>query len=277
MIDFSQRYFTLSVIPEGNPSAYFSDDVALDDVKAVTSVDNPPVYITDIAYGRRLLLLFSSTASADDLRVALNTTFSVAVVSGDLNVSVATKAVFAKTDLRGIVIGGEGTTAIGVFSGDSIIDGLKKYLQAGAVLSPESTGAPISFRASYLKDNSLADVQMLTIDRQVSPATADKFFLRWYNHLEPDAIYKVVANMEPGRYGGDLNNNYKPYVVRLNNYPGRVINQTEVAGDQTFKRPANSWTAPPMNCPSLLQNGLDVMDDERWYLVEYIEDVPPPH
>src|ERR1700751_2766080 len=76
-----------------------------------------------------------------------------------------------------------------VFTGDSIIDGIKKYLKAGAVLSPESPGTPISFRASYLRDNTLADVQMLSIDREVRPATADRFFLRWYNHFEPDVIY----------------------------------------------------------------------------------------
>jgi hypothetical protein len=32
-----------------------------------------------------------------------------------------------------------------------------------------------------------------------------------------------------------------------------------------------------MNCPSLLQDGIGVMDDEGWFLVEYIEDLSPPH
>jgi len=82
--------------------------------------------------------------------------------------------------------------------------------------------------------------------------------------------------MEKDRWGGDNNEDYKPYVTQLAAMPGRVLSQVEVAGDETFKRPANSWTVPPMNCPSLIQEGLHVMDNERWFLVEYAEDLPAP-
>jgi hypothetical protein len=276
MIDFSQRYFTVSVVPVGDPASFFAPDVDLNDIKALTASDNPPVYITDVAYGRRLILLFSSTATSDELRAAVTGSVNAVVASGDMSVSAAQKQVFDKTDLRGMVVGGNGVTAIGLFTGDSIAATLKQYLVSGGVLSPSSTGAPISFRANYLKDNSLADVQMLTFDREVHPAVATGYFLRWFNHFEPNTLYKVIANMERGRWGGNGNEGYKPYVVKLDKMPGRVLSEVEVAGDETFKRPENSWTAPPMNCPSLIAEGLHVMDDERWFLVQYAEDLPAP-
>jgi hypothetical protein len=51
---------------------------------------------------------------------------------------------------------------------------LKQYRAAGANLSASSTGAPISFRANHLKDNSIAGVQLLSVDREVKPAATTK-------------------------------------------------------------------------------------------------------
>ena len=277
MWDFAQRYYTVSIDAPSTPAGLFKTPVSKASLSEVAGPGNPPVYVNDVAFGRRVVLLFSSSASMNELQAALSASYNALFTSGGLDVGGETKKTFSQTELRVLVVGGSSTSAAELFAGDSIFPALKNYLKDGATLSTGVSAAPLSFKATYLRDNSVADVQLLSIDRQACPAVDTRYYLRWYNHLEPNVLYKVVGNMVPGGYGGKDNERYKPFVQRLSSEPGQIISITEVAGDEQFKAvPANSWTAPPMNCPSLLQDGLGVMDDERWYLVQYRVQLQPP-
>jgi hypothetical protein len=49
----------------------------------------------------------------------------------------------------------------------------------------------------------------------------------------------------------------------------KVISREEVAGDEQFKgtREPNWWTKAPYNLPPRVQRWLNIMDDERWYVL----------
>jgi hypothetical protein len=276
VVDFSQRYYSASINPPEFSSSVFSDVVNLEEVKRVTSGENPPLYISDIAYGRRVILLFSSTETADSLRAAISSSVSGLVASGHLDASSDTSRVFSKTDLRGLVLGGSAGGAIGLVTGDGISAALKTHLKTGAESGWKTSGSPISFRANYL-DNTIAALQYLGVDQSVQPAIGTHWFLRWSNHYEPGVIYKVVRNMDDNSVGGASNRNYLPFVEKLLAYPGREPrSEVEVAGDEMFKAQPNYWSSPPYNCPTLTQDGLHVMDNEKWYLVSYVDDTPKP-
>jgi len=48
-----------------------------------------------------------------------------------------------------------------------------------------------------------------------------------------------------------------------------IVWQKEAAGDEVFKNgPANWWAASPYGLPPLNPRWLQIMDDERWYVME---------
>lgn len=149
--------------------------------------------------------------------------------------------------------------------------------QAALAMERSDPHSSVTF-VSVACSGSLAAAQMLTLDRQATPAAKTQYMLKWYNHYQPGVIYRVTRDMERGAYGGNGNSKYFPYVERLADYPGKVIWSEEVAGDEKFKGgPPNFWKSEKYNyCPSLDQDGMHVMDDERWYLVEYQAAIPKP-
>jgi len=274
-IDMVQRYYSVSASPLRTPAAAFAKDVSLAEVESYANASNPPVVVSNVAYGRRVVLLLSSEASIDELRAAVRATYDAMTASGSVEMSVHNKEVLSKSELRVYIAGGGANSAIGVISANQLIPALRGYFKQGAEFSASSPGSVLSFRANYL-DNTVADVQLQTEEKQTAPATRKHYLLRWYNHFAPSASLCVNRNMETDRWGGDHNANYYPYVTAC---PAIPVNakQTEVAGDEQFKGGApNFWVAAPYNLPSLMERGLQVMDDERFFLVEYDEDLPKP-
>jgi len=152
LVRYTQAYYTVDLDAPEHPSSLLAPTVTLSDVSAKMNETSPPVYVSSITYGRMVVFTFESDYSAEEMQSALDFAYSGGVdVSGQ--VSVSYKDILSKSKITAYILGGgAGAAARTIDSYDALI----KFLKEGGDYSAESPGAPISYKLSYLKDNSPA-------------------------------------------------------------------------------------------------------------------------
>jgi thiol-activated cytolysin len=149
IVKFVQSYFTVDVDAPAHASDVFAPTVGLDEVKAVTGVANPPVYVSSITYGRTVVFTFESDISSDELGGALDAVYKGPGAANGM-LSVRHQDTLAQTKISAYILGGAGGEAVKAI--DSV-DGLMAFIRTGGDYSPQSPGAPIAYKLAHLADN----------------------------------------------------------------------------------------------------------------------------
>lgn len=160
MVYFVEKMYEVVVEPPQSPGAFFSADFTrdkLDEQIAMGRIgpDNPPVYVSNIVYGRVMTFTFTSTASTSEIKAALN-----AAYSGIFKASVSLSAEHERILRDGKVVitslgGDSAATMEMIHSGD-----WKQYFTQGP--APLTTAYPISYTLRNLGDGSIAQVSETT-------------------------------------------------------------------------------------------------------------------
>ncbi len=161
MIRFVQSYYTVSAQAPSNPISYIADNASYTSFSNYAGPKNPPAYISDVTYGRELWMLVQSNHDANEVKAALDASFSAAAAGGNINLSAGQKKTLDESDIQILILGGAGKPAVEVVTGDHV-SSMKSYLLAGASYSRTSPGVIISYTARYLKDNDVARVSSAT-------------------------------------------------------------------------------------------------------------------
>jgi thiol-activated cytolysin len=152
LVRYTQAYYTVDLDAPQQPSSVLAPTVSLQEVSKKMNETTPPVYVSSITYGRMVVFTYESDYSAEEMQSALDFAYQGGVdVSGQ--VSVSYKDILSKSKITAYILGGGGGAAARTI--DSY-DALIKFLKEGGDYSAESPGAPISYKLSYLKDNSPA-------------------------------------------------------------------------------------------------------------------------
>ena len=151
LVKFTQAYFTLDVDPPSAPSSFIADSVTIDEV-AESLAGTPPVYVSSLTYGRRVMFSFSSSHSAQEVAAALSFAYKGgAEVSGD--VSLNHREVLDQTEISAYIVGGSGEAAVAAIGS---YEGLVEFIQSGGNYGVDSPGAPIAYKLAYLSGNAPA-------------------------------------------------------------------------------------------------------------------------
>lgn len=164
VISVTQRYYSVSSEAPSSPASFLASSVGVEDLKRYTGADNPPVYVSTVSYGRRLVLMAQTTKKQRDLSAQLQ----VSAGNVSVNSSFSMSELLKNSTITALVLGGSGTAAaqlIGTFVGSDTdkMKALDAYLRDGANWSVNSPGVPIGYTVRYLCDNSLA-TQSFTTD-----------------------------------------------------------------------------------------------------------------
>lgn len=109
-----------------------------------------PVYVSSIAYGRMgILTIETDELSEKSLRV-INSSFNTIFKNGSSTLTEEEKRFFNGADLKLLLIGGNGNTAVQSFKG---YEAFVEHISQGT-FSKSSPGVPIFCSYAYLKDNS---------------------------------------------------------------------------------------------------------------------------
>ncbi len=150
LIEFTQAYYTIDVDIPGLPADFFTDDVDVEQLETYTGVDNPPMYVQSITYGRRVIFSLESYRSEEEIRFALEASFDGLLFGGGIDLDIETREVLEQSKISAMVLGGAGADAVKTVLG---VDGLYQFLLDGGDYSKDSPGAPIAYKLAYL-DNS---------------------------------------------------------------------------------------------------------------------------
>jgi hypothetical protein len=158
VVRYTQAYYTVDLDAPPSPSAFFGENVTIDDVRSKMDETHPPAYVSSVTYGRMVVFTFESQYSSTELGAALDFAYSGGVdIKGD--VSVTYKDIISQSNITAFILGGDAGTAVQTI--DSY-EALKNFIKAGGNYSRESPGAPIAYKLAYLKDNSPARMSFTT-------------------------------------------------------------------------------------------------------------------
>jgi hypothetical protein len=160
MVYFFEKMFEVVVEPPETPGAFFSEaltPVKLAELQALQKIgpDNPPLYVSNVVYGRMMAFTLTSTSTASQIKAALYAAYKGIFFSGSLNISAEHKKLLEEAKISVTSLGGDARATIAMIaSGD-----WRAYFSATA---PLTSAAPISYTLRNLKDGSIASVAETT-------------------------------------------------------------------------------------------------------------------
>ena len=160
---FKQVFYTVTMDTPARPSDVFGDSVTSEELKLVTSAEQPPAYVRSVDYGRILMIKMETTSRETklDLQAAMKQ-----VTSGGVELEGSVKAKYAEivknSNFTVVAIGGGAQTAASFTGTEEDLKLLKDYIQKDATFRRDNPGAPVSYAVAFLKDNQLATMGFTT-------------------------------------------------------------------------------------------------------------------
>lgn len=157
VVNFKQIYYTATFDAPTNPAAVFDKSVTHEDLKQ-RGVDSqtPPVYVSNVSYGRQIYVKFESTSKSTELKAAINAVIKGATIAPNSEWSRLLK----NTSVTAVIVGGNASGAAKVVTGT--VENLKELIREGANFSAQSPAVPIAYKTAFLKDNAQATLQNST-------------------------------------------------------------------------------------------------------------------
>lgn len=157
VIHFKQIYYNVSIDVPSTPAEFFAPDVTKSDLVNVgVNEKTPPVYISNVSYGRSMYIKLETSSQSDEVQVA----FQSIIKGADVKANAEFQSVLDSTTFTAVILGGDSTQAIKVISGD--MKQLKEIIEQGSRYNRENPGVPVSYRTAFLKDNSPAVINSNT-------------------------------------------------------------------------------------------------------------------
>ncbi|MEM6996510.1 MAG: thiol-activated cytolysin family protein [Myxococcota bacterium] len=149
LLDFTQVYFSVDFEPPSRPADLFGDSVTVDVLADHSDVGDPPLYISSVKYGRRVLFAIETNRSLQEMSAAIG-----AALNANAAVEIGVEALdtLAASKISALVVGGSGDNAVKTVKGPA---GLVDYLLEGGDFSADSPGLPIAYSMAHL-DNTPA-------------------------------------------------------------------------------------------------------------------------
>jgi thiol-activated cytolysin len=155
MVYFHEKMFEVVVEPPQTPGAFFSDAFTqqkLDEQVALGRIgrDNPPLYVSNIVYGRTMAFTLTSSASASAIKAALNAAYK-GIFSAGVSLSAEHKKLLEEARLSVTSLGGQSKASVAMIaSGD--------WHQYFTEAAPLTSAAPLSYTFRSVRDGAIASV-----------------------------------------------------------------------------------------------------------------------
>ena len=153
---FYQKMFEVVVAPPQTPDGFFSEDFTEAKLQQQVDLgrigpDNLPVYVSNVVYGRMMMVSMTSTASASDIRATMQAAYDGIGVSVEASLSVRQRKLLQESELRVTSLGGDADATLAIIRSGNWAD----YFTDNVDLS---SAAPLSYTFRNLGDGSIASV-----------------------------------------------------------------------------------------------------------------------
>ena len=158
LVKLSQAYYTMSYVKPTSLDEVFDPSVTPEQLSTFIQPDNPATFISSVTYGRIFYMLYESTASAQDMKAALEASYSTVAGKAQGSVDIESLREYNNLTVKVIAYGGDsqGTlNAVGAtFGGDNAVDNLQDIVGRLAESSDIAGGLPLSYVVNSLEDPS---------------------------------------------------------------------------------------------------------------------------
>jgi Thiol-activated cytolysin len=155
----TQTYYEVSASAPGPTNPYFDPAVTVDGVRPYMKDGNPPVYVSSVVYGRRLVLLLTSQTRKEDYSAEVNGSYIWGAGSAAGSASGGAQNTVSQLHITLLDIGGSTDSAVRFLEASpndpAQLNHLAGYLRQGATWSlTDSPGAIIGWKLRYVGDTS---------------------------------------------------------------------------------------------------------------------------
>ncbi|MCB0688454.1 MAG: thiol-activated cytolysin family protein, partial [Saprospiraceae bacterium] len=150
-VKFYQIYHTASVSNPVNPSDLFDPGVSIDRIQKLVEDVGPLGYITEVAYGRMMIGIFTYTGSEFTTSSEVKGKFRQGLAKVNTEIDVKTKNFFKNSTFKVAILGGdaqEATKVVGTGLGMESIQAAYKWMEEGG--NDPSLGVPIQYKIRQL-------------------------------------------------------------------------------------------------------------------------------
>ncbi|WP_319023185.1 thiol-activated cytolysin family protein [Tepidibacter hydrothermalis] len=154
---YKQIFYTVNAELPNNPSDVFDESVTFEELsrKGVNN-QNPPLMVSNVAYGRTIYVKLETSSSSDDVQAA----FKSVLKDVDVSASAKYKNILDESSFTAVVLGGDSKEHNKVITKD--FDEIRNVIKENSEFSSKNPGYPISYTSVFLKDNSIAAVKNRT-------------------------------------------------------------------------------------------------------------------
>ena len=168
LVSLTQRAFTVNLVRPNTFSDYFDERLTRADLDAMRAAgqigpDNPPVVVSNIAYGRVLYYSLSSTASQEELEAAVKASYTAGAVSGSGSVSTRQQSILDQAEVKVFAMGGPSAGVESLIRTHKIQD----YFAADNTLD---RAVPISYQVDNLNGSAASFTETTDYDLRTCEA-----------------------------------------------------------------------------------------------------------
>jgi len=154
LVTVTQRLFTVKIVKPADPVLYFGNKITLQDVKdqqaaGRISPTNPPVVVSQISYGLKLIYTVTAHASSDELKADVTASYDGGAVSGSVSVNAQEQQILNSAHYGVVAIGGSEDATRTLIRTHGIGD----YLKAKTALTD---AVPIAYQVDNVGNDSAA-------------------------------------------------------------------------------------------------------------------------
>ncbi|MDQ6617526.1 MAG: thiol-activated cytolysin family protein [Actinomycetota bacterium] len=152
----TQKYFNVSASDPGPGSSYFDPGVTPAEASPYMGQGNPPLYVSSISFGRRLVLLMLTDKREESFDADIQATYGWVNGSASGKGGIGMNSLVSESAIHLFDIGGSTAAGVKVLSANpgeiAAIQTISDYIAAGANWSASSPGAPIGWTLRYVDD-----------------------------------------------------------------------------------------------------------------------------
>lgn len=158
LVKLTQQYYTMSYVKPTSIDEVFDSSVTAEQLAQFIQPGNAGTFISSVTYGRIFYMLYESTASAQDMEVALKGSYNAVAGKASASVDIESLREYNNLNVKVIAYGGDsqGTlNAVGAtFGGEEAVDNLQDIVERLAESSDIAGGLPLSYVVNSLEDPS---------------------------------------------------------------------------------------------------------------------------
>lgn len=157
VVAYKQIFYTVSAETPSRPSDLFDDSVTADELfEAGMNNSNPPLMVSNVAYGRTIYVKLETSSKSKDVEAAFKALIKKVNIEGNTKY----QDILKNSSFTAVVLGGDAKKHSELVTKD--FDQIRQVIKDNSEFSITNPGYPISYTGSFLKDNSIAVVNKLT-------------------------------------------------------------------------------------------------------------------